>query len=47
VYVTQSVWPDVLIGGAIALLFLKSALTVLTESFIEFKRAKLVPSCSI
>ena len=47
VYVTQSVWPDVLIGGAIAALFLKSALTVLTESFIEFKRAKPLPSCSV
>jgi Co/Zn/Cd efflux system component len=47
VYVTQSVWPDVLIGGAIAALFLKSALAVLTESFIEFKRAKPLPSCSV
>ena len=47
VYVTQSVWPDVLIGGAIAVLFLKSALAVLTESFIEFKRSKPIPSCSI
>ena len=47
VYVTQSVWPDVLIGGAIAALFLKSALAVLTESFIEFKRSKPIPSCSV
>ena len=47
VYVTQSVWPDVLIGGAIAALFLKSALAVLTESFIEFKRTKPLPSCSV
>jgi len=47
VYVTQSVWPDVLIGGAIAVLFLKSAIAVLTESFIEFKRSKPIPSCSI
>jgi len=47
VYVTQSVWPDVLIGGAIAILFLKSALTVLTESFIEFRPSKPIPSCSI
>ena len=47
VYVTQSVWPDVLIGGAIAALFLKSALAVLTESLIEFKRSKPLPSCSV
>ena len=47
VYATQSVWPDVLIGGAIAILFLKSALTVLAESFIEFRRSKPIPSCSI
>jgi len=47
VYATQSVWPDVLIGGAIAALFLKSALAVLTESFIEFKRSKPLPSCSV
>jgi len=47
VYATQSVWPDALIGGAIAVLFLKSALTVLTESFIEFRRSKPIPSCSI
>ena len=47
VYVTQSVWPDVLIGGAIAALFLKSAIAVLTESFIEFKRSKPLPSCSV
>jgi len=47
VYVTESVWPDVLIGGAIAALFLKSAIAVLTESFIEFKRSKPLPSCSV
>ena len=47
VYVTQSVWPDVLIGGAIAVLFLKSAIAVLTESLIEFKRSKPLPSCSV
>lgn len=47
VYATQSVWPDVLIGGAIAALFLKSAIAVLTESFIELKRSKPLPSCSV
>ena len=47
VYATQSVWPDVLIGGAIAALFLKSAIAVLTESIIEFKRSKPLPSCSV
>jgi Co/Zn/Cd efflux system component len=47
VYATQSVWPDVLIGGAIAALFLKSAIAVLTESFIEFKRSKPLPFCSV
>jgi cation diffusion facilitator family transporter len=43
VYATRSVWPDVLIGGAIAVLFLKSALTVLTESLSELRRAKPIP----
>ena len=47
VYATHSIWPDVLIGGAIALLFLKSASTVLSESFVEFRGSKTVSSCSL
>ena len=30
-------WPDILVGAAIAALFLKSALTVLRESFLELR----------
>jgi Co/Zn/Cd efflux system component len=30
-------WPDILVGGAIAALFLSSALTVLRESFLELR----------
>jgi cation diffusion facilitator family transporter len=36
----NSGWPDILVGGAIAALFLKSALTVLRESFAELKTLK-------
>jgi Co/Zn/Cd efflux system component len=32
-----SAWPDILVGSAIAALFLKSALTVLSESFSELR----------
>lgn len=35
-----SSWPDILIGGAIAILFLRSAFTVLNESFMEMRRLK-------
>lgn len=40
VYLSQSVWPDIIVGAAIAVLFLQSALTVLRESFIEFGRSQ-------
>ena len=30
-------WPDVLVGAAIAVLFLRSAFTVLRESFLELR----------
>jgi Co/Zn/Cd efflux system component len=36
----NSGWPDILVGAAIAGLFLKSALTVLTESFRELHKLK-------
>ena len=35
VHVFEAAWPDILVGAAIAALFLKSAFTVLTESFSE------------
>lgn len=35
--VFDAAWPDILVGGAIAALFLRSALTVLTESFSELR----------
>jgi cation diffusion facilitator family transporter len=47
VYATRSIWPDVVIGGAIALLFLKSATTVLSESFIEFRQSKSTSSYAV
>jgi Co/Zn/Cd efflux system component len=40
VAVFNSGWPDILVGGAIAVLFLKSALTVLRESFAGLKTLK-------
>ena len=33
----SSSWPDILVGVAIAGLFLKSAFTVLRESFLELR----------
>lgn len=36
----RSSWPDILVGGAIAALFLRSALTVLRESFVELRILK-------
>lgn len=33
-------WPDILVGAAIAALFLKSALTILTESVSELRSAR-------
>jgi cation diffusion facilitator family transporter len=40
VTIFNSGWPDILIGAAIAALFLKSALTILAESFVELRKLK-------
>jgi len=40
VKVFDSSWPDILIGAAIAGLFLRSAFTVLHESFAELQKSK-------
>lgn len=40
VTIFQSSWPDILIGASIAGLFLKSAFTVLHESFLEVQQLK-------
>ena len=40
VKVFDASWPDILVGAAIAGLFLRSALTVLQESFAEMQRLK-------
>jgi Co/Zn/Cd efflux system component len=34
-------WPDIVVGTAIAALFLKSAFTVLRESFLELRILKI------
>jgi cation diffusion facilitator family transporter len=41
VFVTQSPWPDIIIGVSIALLFLKSASTVFRESLFEFRHSHI------
>jgi cation diffusion facilitator family transporter len=41
VRVLNSAWPDIVVGGAIAILFLSSAFTVLRESFGELHRLRL------
>lgn len=40
VRIFDSGWPDILVGGVIASLFLRSALTVLQESFAEIQKLK-------
>ena len=40
VKILNSAWPDILVGGAIAALFLKTAFTVLRESFGELRLLK-------
>lgn len=39
----RSLWPDVLVGGIIAVLFLRTALTVLAESVHEYREIRLYP----
>lgn len=38
VWLTAAAWPDILVGFALAILFLRSAAHVLRESFIEYYR---------
>ncbi len=38
VWAFNALWPDLLIGVAIAVLFLRTALTVLRESIAEYRR---------
>jgi Co/Zn/Cd efflux system component len=38
VKVLNSAWPDIVVGGAIAALFLKTAFAVLQESFTELRK---------
>jgi cation diffusion facilitator family transporter len=38
VKILNSVWPDIVVGGAIAALFLKTAFAVLQESFVELRK---------
>jgi Co/Zn/Cd efflux system component len=40
----RSIWPDVLTGGIIAVLFLRTALLVLTESVREYREVRLNPA---
>jgi len=46
VAVFRSIWPDVLIGAVISLLFLHTAWTVLGESVREYRESKLNPNPS-
>jgi cation diffusion facilitator family transporter len=39
----RSIWPDVLVGGIIAALFLRTALTVLSESIHEYRELRAAP----
>jgi len=42
VYVTGMVWPDILVGTAIALLFLHSGQQVLMQAWAEWRRESSV-----
>ncbi|SDS53828.1 cation diffusion facilitator family transporter [Halopseudomonas xinjiangensis] len=44
--VTGTLWPDVIVGLAIAALFLHSARQVLTESWAEWRGAAVVPAAT-
>jgi Co/Zn/Cd efflux system component len=44
VAVTGSAWPDIAVGGIIALIFLRSAWKVLTEAVPAWRQARLAPS---
>jgi cation diffusion facilitator family transporter len=46
VAIFDTAWPDILVGAAIAALFLKSALTVLSESFSELRSLRSQPTTS-
>jgi cation diffusion facilitator family transporter len=41
-YEAQSLWPDILIGAVVAALFVVSALRVLRQARVEFRRARAV-----
>ena len=42
VRVFDSAWPDILVGTAIAILFLRSAFTVICESLLELRKLRLL-----
>lgn len=42
----RSIWPDVLVGGAIALLFLRTAAAILTDAIREYTGVKTVANAS-
>lgn len=44
VYRTQAIWPDLLVGVAIALLFLRTALTVIRDAVRELRESQTEPS---
>jgi len=44
VKVFDASWPDILVGAAIAALFLRSAFTVLRESFLELRILRSQPT---
>ncbi|GLT01131.1 hypothetical protein GCM10007897_25220 [Sphingobium jiangsuense] len=44
VAVTGSVWPDIVVGGVIALVFLRSAWKVLAEAIPAWRQTHLIPS---
>jgi Co/Zn/Cd efflux system component len=47
VWLMNSGWPDVLVGAAIAALFLRTSLSVLNESLAELQKLKPRPEISV
>ena len=46
VFLTNSIWPDIVVGLMITALFLKTSITVIRESMAEFRRPVVKPAGS-
>lgn len=47
VYVFKAGWPDILVGAIIALLFMRSAVSVLRQAWPQFRGSKPIPAVNL